>query len=101
MWGHRGFAATARRVARCQDERPQGRDRLGGARAAGAAGRRAGGEAGAAGIAAMRGGAAEQALPRPLPQTGGGVRLAGYAAVFRSEEHTSELQSLMRISYAV
>src|SRR3546814_1884716 len=28
------------------------------------------------------------------------VGLAGYA-VFRSEEHTSELQSLMRISYAV
>src|SRR3546814_5844422 len=26
---------------------------------------------------------------------------AGYAAVDRSEEHTSELQSLMRISYAV
>src|SRR3546814_7750514 len=111
MWGHRGVAATARGVARGQDERPQGRDRLGGARAAGAAGRRAGGEAGGAGIAAMRGGAAEQALPRPLPQTRGGVRFAGYAAVFdrvdrggdvvRAEEHTSELQSLMRTSYAV
>src|SRR3546814_2861059 len=25
----------------------------------------------------------------------------GYGAVYRSEEHTSELQSLMRISYAV
>src|SRR3546814_9215745 len=25
----------------------------------------------------------------------------GYPAIFRSEEHTSELQSLMRISYAV
>src|SRR3546814_4100601 len=31
---------------------------------------------------------------------GGGV-LGGAAAFFRSEEHTSELQSLMRISYAV
>src|SRR3546814_4473331 len=27
--------------------------------------------------------------------------MAGYDAVYRSEEHTSELQSLMRISYAV
>src|SRR3546814_10416614 len=27
--------------------------------------------------------------------------LAGYAECLRSEEHTSELQSLMRISYAV
>src|SRR3546814_9482183 len=26
---------------------------------------------------------------------------AGYHSVYRSEEHTSELQSLMRISYAV
>src|SRR3546814_15457680 len=30
-----------------------------------------------------------------------GLRAACYAASFRSEEHTSELQSLMRISYAV
>src|SRR3546814_4617561 len=29
------------------------------------------------------------------------VRLAGTEAIERSEEHTSELQSLMRISYAV
>src|SRR3546814_8262212 len=29
------------------------------------------------------------------------VGLVGYAAKARSEEHTSELQSLMRISYAV
>src|SRR3546814_9149486 len=29
-----------------------------------------------------------------------GARLSGKAQVFRSEEHTSELQSLMRISYA-
>src|SRR3546814_7188079 len=27
--------------------------------------------------------------------------LAGHGGIFRSEEHTSELQSLMRISYAV
>src|SRR3546814_4807848 len=42
-----------------------------------------------------------------LGQQGGGVeavgepREAGIHAVRRSEEHTSELQSLMRISYAV
>src|SRR3546814_5797118 len=30
-----------------------------------------------------------------------GGQLAGDAALMRSEEHTSELQSLMRISYAV
>src|SRR3546814_15807928 len=30
-----------------------------------------------------------------------GRRIEGYAATYRSEEHTSELQSLMRISYAV
>src|SRR3546814_2136818 len=29
------------------------------------------------------------------------IRFGGNAAVLRSEEHTSELQSLMRISYAV
>src|SRR3546814_2905195 len=29
------------------------------------------------------------------------VALAGYMRILRSEEHTSELQSLMRISYAV
>src|SRR3546814_42609 len=29
------------------------------------------------------------------------AKRAGYTAVIRSEEHTSELQSLMRISYAV
>src|SRR3546814_3847208 len=29
------------------------------------------------------------------------VHGAGFRAVYRSEEHTSELQSLMRISYAV
>src|SRR3546814_5305839 len=31
----------------------------------------------------------------------GGEALAGYRGAARSEEHTSELQSLMRISYAV
>src|SRR3546814_2540795 len=31
----------------------------------------------------------------------GGMRLIGPNAMGRSEEHTSELQSLMRISYAV
>src|SRR3546814_7140636 len=30
-----------------------------------------------------------------------GIMSLGHAAFFRSEEHTSELQSLMRISYAV
>src|SRR3546814_10499665 len=35
-----------------------------------------------------------------VPQRGGG-RLPGSGLRFRSEEHTSELQSLMRISYAV
>src|SRR3546814_4537934 len=37
------------------------------------------------------------APPRPQGAAGG----AGRAADHRSEEHTSELQSLMRISYAV
>src|SRR3546814_7887484 len=36
-------------------------------------------------------------LPEPGPDSG----RAELAAVVRSEEHTSELQSLMRISYAV
>src|SRR3546814_10388238 len=36
----------------------------------------------------------------PRPDAGGELP-AGYAAVARSEEHMSELQSLMRISYAV
>src|SRR3546814_3230171 len=34
-----------------------------------------------------------------IPQRGAGLRVAD--ALLRSEEHTSELQSLMRISYAV
>src|SRR3546814_7497972 len=36
-----------------------------------------------------------------LGQPRAGYRLGGEAARHRSEEHTSELQSLMRISYAV
>src|SRR3546814_3311943 len=40
------------------------------------------------------------ALPG-LPLVFGGMLLAAWADGFRSEEHTSELQSLMRISYAV
>src|SRR3546814_8766094 len=35
------------------------------------------------------------------PGGGAGGALPGQAAIGRSEEHTSELQSLMRISYAV
>src|SRR3546814_11111668 len=50
--------------------------------------------------------AAATRIPRP-PRTGGGGdrlqprHLAAAVAAPRSEEHTSELQSLMRISYAV
>src|SRR3546814_2284900 len=44
-----------------------------------------------------------QRLPWPLmPKLGGCAALPGLRhAMWRSEEHTSELQSLMRISYAV
>src|SRR3546814_7982767 len=38
---------------------------------------------------------------RSVGQTGHLARLAGMVVAVRSEEHTSELQSLMRISYAV
>src|SRR3546814_10758571 len=38
---------------------------------------------------------------RALYGPGSGGTLSAYPATFRSEEHTSELQSLMRISYAV
>src|SRR3546814_7689071 len=41
-----------------------------------------------------------EALAR-LPEIFPGVPLAAFTATARSEEHTSELQSLMRISYAV
>src|SRR3546814_7446799 len=39
--------------------------------------------------------------PRPSGRSGGGGRAGGRGVAWRSEEHTSELQSLMRISYAV
>src|SRR3546814_2963872 len=44
-----------------------------------------------------------RAAPAPpsRPLRRGSVRGAGGAGVTRSEEHTSELQSLMRIAYAV
>src|SRR3546814_6502086 len=45
------------------------------------------------------GGGARRALPRPRPALSD--RPGGRAEAERSEEHTSELQSLMRISYAV
>src|SRR3546814_2155376 len=41
------------------------------------------------------------AIPTQLAAVHGQPRLAGDGEVERSEEHTSELQSLMRISYAV
>src|SRR3546814_8056296 len=37
----------------------------------------------------------------PVPSTPEEIALSLYAPAERSEEHTSELQSLMRISYAV
>src|SRR3546814_3267022 len=39
-------------------------------------------------------------LDRPAMASAEPLGLAGYAVAGRSEEHTSELQSLMRISYA-
>src|SRR3546814_7583327 len=42
----------------------------------------------------------ERAPPPPPPKPKGDVGLPS-ASISRSEEHTSELQSLMRISYAV
>src|SRR3546814_4223678 len=39
--------------------------------------------------------------PAPRPADAPGKVVAGAGAPARSEEHTSELQSLMRISYAV
>src|SRR3546814_4711890 len=47
----------------------------------------------------------ENWLPRytgvPLEQFGEHILLTNFGGYLRSEEHTSELQSLMRISYAV
>src|SRR3546814_3585526 len=42
-----------------------------------------------------------QARNRPTKAGGEADSMGGAAATVRSEEHTSELQSLMRISYAV
>src|SRR3546814_7682597 len=39
--------------------------------------------------------------PRPLTEPHPPIWLGGFNDAVRSEEHTSELQSLMRISYAV
>src|SRR3546814_10003687 len=39
--------------------------------------------------------------PTPIPENRSGACEAIYRSLCRSEEHTSELQSLMRISYAV
>src|SRR3546814_2786419 len=52
----------------------------------------------ATGLFAGCGGAAESAADAAAPMSGNAVEAA---AARRSEEHTSELQSLMRISYAV
>src|SRR3546814_9404829 len=40
-------------------------------------------------------------VAQPRPRASGGAARAGSDGGLRSEEHTSELQSLMRISYAV
>src|SRR3546814_1966559 len=44
--------------------------------------------------------AIEEVLPEPVGPTSATALPAGISKVIRSEEHTSELQSLMRISYA-
>src|SRR3546814_5452088 len=46
-------------------------------------------------------GAFRMPLARIMGETGGMGKQGGCHEAFRSEEHTSELQSLMRISYAV
>src|SRR3546814_3963938 len=46
-------------------------------------------------------GAPVHAHPAPMPPTTPTKQVGGTSAPPRSEEHTSELQSLMRISYAV
>src|SRR3546814_5596155 len=43
----------------------------------------------------------ERGMRGAVDHQGGNAGLAGARGGFRSEEHTSELQSLMRISYAV
>src|SRR3546814_10389879 len=52
-------------------------------------------------VAREGGGWSEAHLSEFGAVTGGEMVALGYAANERSEEHTSELQSLMRISYAV
>src|SRR3546814_3699732 len=59
-----------------------------------------GAAAGAAGIAGVAGIAGAAMLTGQLSPTPKGVSEKLRASVDRSEEHTSELQSLMRISYA-
>src|SRR3546814_3433659 len=57
-----------------------------------------------AGLVATREGRIGAELIRDAPVRGGGSREGAFltlAVIMRSEEHTSELQSLMRISYAV
>src|SRR3546814_9129247 len=54
---------------------------------------------GEAGLAARRGGPSRER--RPDPHRGRPNNSAAAPAASRSEEHTSELQSLMRLSYAV
>src|SRR3546814_9674231 len=49
----------------------------------------------------FQGAAAGAALARRVPPRRNRAEYAGMQAMPRSEEHTSELQSLMRISYAV
>src|SRR3546814_4908599 len=60
-------------------------------------------DAAAGGRGRLRGGGDRRRLHRPdrCAQPGGGARRRRDGAGCRSEEHTSELQSLMRISYAV
>src|SRR3546814_1965640 len=52
-------------------------------------------------LAGMLFAAGGMTLPEGWALGNGALRLIGAAMVLRSEEHTSELQSLMRISYAV
>src|SRR3546814_2311042 len=50
---------------------------------------------------AIQGGLSHSGLLRFSRNDGSGCRINPLATGYRSEEHTSELQSLMRISYAV
>src|SRR3546814_2444812 len=75
-----------------------------------ASGSQRGGSCGCSGLAALGDDLVKRALRTTIivekaPLSGSGAIVAGPAQgvlyPFRSEEHTSELQSLMRISYAV